>query len=285
MKIILIVILFPVFLTAQVNDSLEFFPYHLGDIWQYIHIPEGNIVERKITKIDTVLLDSAMYIYYNNENSPFWKIKINNKKVIYWIPEPYLIEPYWIPFLRFDVPINSYWLIKNNNFEWIIYKAENNENIFGSDRTVKEFWRTSDTTSDLPYSSDKYVSGIGYYKTEYEGGGIQLLGCIVNDKQYGTIVSVNRKNNILLPNSFYLSTYPNPFNSQTNIVYDIPFGSNISIKVFDLIGRLVSIITEGHKNKGKYIEKWKPKKLSSGIYIAVHKCPNNILTTKLIYLK
>jgi hypothetical protein len=168
---------------------------------------------------------------------------------------------------------------------WMIYKSQYTISLFGIERTVKEFWDVPDTNTDLPYSTRKYAAGIGYYMSEFEIGLTELSGCIIAGKQYGTIVSIAKANKKSLPDSYYLSNYPNPFNGQTNFVFEIPVYSNVSLKIFDLIGRNVATVINDFRHKGKYFERWEPKNLSSGVYIAVLNISNKILTKKLIYLK
>ena len=46
-----------------------------------------------------------------------------------------------------------------------------------------------------------------------------------------------------IPEEYSLSqNYPNPFNPVTKIKYDIPFDGNVSIKIFDISGRLIVLV-------------------------------------------
>ncbi|NCQ54641.1 MAG: hypothetical protein CO127_00135 [Ignavibacteria bacterium CG_4_9_14_3_um_filter_36_18] len=40
--------------SVQQNNSLDFFPYHLGDVWQYVTYPEGKFSSGEVTRIDTI---------------------------------------------------------------------------------------------------------------------------------------------------------------------------------------------------------------------------------------
>ena len=59
--------------------------------------------------------------------------------------------------------------------------------------------------------------------------------------------------------------FPNPFNPTTNIKYEIPIESNISIKVYDLLGREVFSVNE-YKQAGSYEVMFDGSNLASGIY-------------------
>jgi len=61
--------------------------------------------------------------------------------------------------------------------------------------------------------------------------------------------------------------YPNPFNPTTTIGYQLPTASNITLKVFDAIGREVATIDEGVKEAGYHEVNWNAMTASSGMYI------------------
>jgi len=60
--------------------------------------------------------------------------------------------------------------------------------------------------------------------------------------------------------------YPNPFNITTNIGYILAEGCCVSLKVYDLSGRLVATLHEGYQNAGEHLVTWDASYLSSGIY-------------------
>jgi hypothetical protein len=60
--------------------------------------------------------------------------------------------------------------------------------------------------------------------------------------------------------------YPNPFHFQTIIHYQIPIGGYVSLKVYDLTGRLVETLVDKRQESGVYQVKWEGKGQSIGIY-------------------
>jgi Secretion system C-terminal sorting domain len=60
--------------------------------------------------------------------------------------------------------------------------------------------------------------------------------------------------------------YPNPFNPVTNISYNLPKSSKVSLKVYDIKGQLISTLFEGNQNTGIYITQFDGSKLASGVY-------------------
>ncbi|MDO9376040.1 MAG: MopE-related protein [Ferruginibacter sp.] len=55
-----------------------------------------------------------------------------------------------------------------------------------------------------------------------------------------------------LPGRYSLSNYPNPFAGTTTIRYELQFDSKVSIKVFDMLGRLVQTLIDADKKAGTY---------------------------------
>jgi hypothetical protein len=67
-------------------------------------------------------------------------------------------------------------------------------------------------------------------------------------------------------NSLLSSAYPNPFNSQTTIQYSLPAQADVTIDIFDILGRKIATIAEVIKPVGKHQAIWDAAGQSSGIY-------------------
>ncbi len=77
------------------------------------------------------------------------------------------------------------------------------------------------------------------------------------------------KSNGELPKEFTLfQNYPNPFNPSTTISYQLPIKSNVTLKVYDLLGRVVATIVDEKKEAGKYSLEFNASDygISSGVY-------------------
>lgn len=60
--------------------------------------------------------------------------------------------------------------------------------------------------------------------------------------------------------------YPNPFNPTTIISFSIPDQSNVTLKVYDVLGQLVNTIVDETKEAGTYTVDFNASYLSNGIY-------------------
>jgi len=71
-----------------------------------------------------------------------------------------------------------------------------------------------------------------------------------------------------IPNKYALhQNYPNPFNPVTNIQFDLPEASFVTIVIYDMLGREVERLIDEKKSAGRYVISWNAGNLSSGVYI------------------
>lgn len=84
-----------------------------------------------------------------------------------------------------------------------------------------------------------------------------------------------------------LGNYPNPFNPSTNIRFFVnnKFLGNAIVKIFNSAGQLVDLISISVNGKGYYSIKWDASKLSSGVYFYAIEFGDEILFSKMLYLK
>ena len=70
------------------------------------------------------------------------------------------------------------------------------------------------------------------------------------------------------PNEYNLNQpYPNPFNPITTISFSVPNYDFVSIKVYDISGRLVCNLVEDYFNQGTHYLTWDGTDFSSGQYL------------------
>jgi hypothetical protein len=89
---------------------------------------------------------------------------------------------------------------------------------------------------------------------------------------------------ILYPN------YPNPFNPITSIRFELATASDISLIIYDLLGRQVSELVGGYQDAGYHQVIWngrdsQGRELSSGVYIARLAASGYSKSIKMVLLK
>lgn len=71
-----------------------------------------------------------------------------------------------------------------------------------------------------------------------------------------------------LPTEYRLyANYPNPFNPSTTITYDLPNDANVTLKVYDMMGREVMTLVHEYQPAGRHQVQFHPNGLASGAYI------------------
>ena len=81
------------------------------------------------------------------------------------------------------------------------------------------------------------------------------------------------------------NNYPNPFNPTTIISYSIPKQSTVTIKVFDVLGRDVSVLVNEEKPVGNYEVEFDASNLTSGVYFYRIQAGDFIDVKKMVLLK
>lgn len=93
------------------------------------------------------------------------------------------------------------------------------------------------------------------------------------------------------PTDFNLDqNYPNPFNPTTQISYQVPISSDISIKVYDSLGKFITKLVDGYQNEGYYSVTWNGKdnfgaQVPSGVYFYQFTAGKYSISKKMILMK
>jgi endo-1,4-beta-xylanase len=94
------------------------------------------------------------------------------------------------------------------------------------------------------------------------------------------------KNENSLPAEFKLDqNYPNPFNPVTNISYSINKTADVTLKIYDVLGREIKTLVKSVQTPGKYKVTFNGKDLSTGLYLYRLSAGNFNDTKKLMLLK
>ena len=95
----------------------------------------------------------------------------------------------------------------------------------------------------------------------------------------------------VIPSIFSVSeNYPNPFNPRTEFTVSIPERSHVVVNIYDILGRQVTLLSEGDYTAGRYRMEWagmtsRNAVAPSGVYLLVVQAGNDIITHKMIMMK
>lgn len=79
------------------------------------------------------------------------------------------------------------------------------------------------------------------------------------------------------------NNYPNPFNEVTYIDYQLPEGADVQLSLFDLTGRVITILVDGYESEGLHQVTVEGLNLDSGVYfyrLVVKQSSGNVVITK-----
>lgn len=132
------------------------------------------------------------------------------------------------------------------------------------------------TFDDIVVSDSVLTLAFGASKNNAKVSAIEVFA--VGDGALGDIASAAGKTAVVigdlaqqapeLPKEFALDqNYPNPFNPTTTIAFSLPEARNVSLKVYDMLGREVANLVERNLEAGQHKFSWDASNLASGTYL------------------
>jgi hypothetical protein len=121
-----------------------------------------------------------------------------------------------------------------------------------------------------------------------DGDGVAIIdmGCY----EYAAEPYVEITNDQLPMTSYQLSNFPNPFNPETKIVFNLPEEGNVKIEIYNIKGQKVKTLLDCYMSPGRSEMIWdgrdnNGKQISSGIYFYQLVTKKKIITQKMILIK
>jgi hypothetical protein len=167
-------------------------------------------------------------------------------------------------------------------------------------------WSTATETNNVGFEIEKKESGsvwnkIGFisgngtsssknsysYSDKLKGNEKQVFYRLKQiDKDGNYKYSNEIELNVALPIIYSLEqNYPNPFNPATTIKYQIAKAGNVSLKIYDVLGKEIKTLVNENQAEGFYNIKFDASKLTSGVYIYRLKSNNFVSSKKMILVK
>ena len=100
-----------------------------------------------------------------------------------------------------------------------------------------------------------------------------------------TLTSIPLTEKVDVSDCFLGQNYPNPFNYETTVSFNLPRTANVSLKVYDITGQLVSNLVTSQLYAGSYAMKWPATDLPSGVYFYSLVVDGRLLSRKAILMK
>jgi hypothetical protein len=122
---------------------------------------------------------------------------------------------------------------------------------------------------DLENHTHIYLTGRGegHNNTEAQTSpAIIMDDSVLSDHQIEWLPEEEFKSKSLPMKSRVLTSYPNPFNATTTISYSLPEPSLVKIKIYNVLGQLVTTLVEEQKQAGVHAVQFEADQFSSGVY-------------------
>ena len=297
-------------LTAQDTTKPFYFPHTTGDMWEYIYSEFGTsdvYTVQNSTIFDSTDSQGLIHItQFARRINPIQPPLILYDTTRYWIDT---VNNYVYGRIR-EIGLDSLLVYKLNaqkGDRWfpganIIVNVDDKwkDIIFGKETSFmriryRSMGDPNDSLSWLDINVDEIADGFGLVFKVYAEytGEIHLVGAVINDTLYGKVTSAiakEKENN--LPLSIKLNqNYPNPFNPSTTISFEIYELMNISLIIYDVLGKeIYRLIDNKEFNTGKHRVVWNGLKenggkAASGIYFYRLYTDSEVLCRSMILLK
>jgi hypothetical protein len=165
--------------------------------------------------------------------------------------------------------------------EYRLYRSTEKTGLFGRINADIALAK-GDSASPPEYRfTDSHVeNGVTYW---YKIAGVSADGA---ETTAGMISATPAASAADLPKTFSLSqNFPNPFNPLTEIRYQLPEASRVSITIYDELGRNVIVLLDGDKEAGEWSVVWDASNSASGFYFVRMQTQKFVGVRKMVLVK
>ncbi|MFA5011668.1 MAG: T9SS type A sorting domain-containing protein [Ignavibacteria bacterium] len=278
---------------GEENEALDYFPMSVGNMYVY-HTPSmypPYYDRQKFTIVKDSVMNGKRFYYFSNPLPGMW-----NYGNWYRVDtQTGLLTGYAAGYtcnnLSNERRTDSLFSRKGDTL-WkcdgpfrSICKDTANLSVFGYSSKQKTF--SEDGLILIERTLSKYFGITSVYTWEISGFTTYLVGCRINGFTYGdTLLTGVESVSTETPASYSLEqNYPNPFNSRTIVRFSLPAASNVSLKVYDVMGREVETLVNKRLQPGTYQADWNASAYSSGIYFYKLSAEEFSETKRMILLK
>ena len=158
--------------------------------------------------------------------------------------------------------------------------------IYGASQLNPWLIRT-DTSGDSIWTK-VFSTGTGHSIKQTNDGGYIIAATMGDEacliKLAFDPTSIKLEKNI--PNKFTLSqNYPNPFNPSTTIEFDLPKTTEVSLRIFNILGEKVATLISDRLSAGSYSYDWDASNLASGVYLYRLQAGDYVETRKMVLIR
>jgi hypothetical protein len=118
-------------------------------------------------------------------------------------------------------------------------------------------------------------------------GEARVYGNFIDVKMYTEV----KQEEVMIPETFSLSqNFPNPFNSETVIGYQLPVPAQVTLEVCNTVGQRICVLASGQQPSGFHSIRWDGKdeegsEVHSGVYFYKLKANRSVAVKKMLVVK
>lgn len=139
-------------------------------------------------------------------------------------------------------------------------------------------WITQTTGTSIDFYAMQFLN-------QNVGFAVGEGGAIYRTSNGGEPIGINNVSSVVPENYSLLQNYPNPFNPNTNIQFSIPNSGFVSLTVYDVLGKEVSVLVSEQLASGTYRADFEGNNLNSGIYFYTIRAGSYSETKRMILIK
>lgn len=290
MKNIYILILFFLIsiqtLHSQYSASSVYFPLQVGNSWIYTRFQSPgevySVLHVKITKDTVINNERYYYLHHFPEQSDYWMHYDTSNGILY----------------RFEENNSPFIRLSANAGDTMFYICSGIKDtiLFDVPSKIKSYYYHLSVPHTSSGTEIELAENFGQtYYFEYYSSYTQshylyawLKGCIIDGIIYGdtSLTIGNNHTPEQIPENFSLKqNFPNPFNPETKIKFELMQNCFTSLKIYDITGREVSTLVNMYLNAGEYTFKWNASNIQSGVYFYQLKAGEFTETKKMVLTK
>ena len=274
-------------LFAEAGFSQEYpwsiYPLEVGNIWvtrdswwrpyYRLEIVDSGVVIEGESYYKT---KSTYRTIHGNLNESFIYHRITDSEYVIWYDSTGLYVNPKVKYYKVDTQPGDYWqnttIISGSEIIYYFVVDTSYYLVFGTSTKVREIFVTdSSGYENFTFWSEEFGL-LEHYVHDFElGNYIYLWGCVIDGVLYGDTtfltVGVDDIQNVPVTEYKLYQNFPNPFNPSTSISYYLPERSYVKLKVYDLLGKEITVLINEEKEADHYQVNLDASNLPSGVYI------------------
>ncbi|MDP8205438.1 MAG: T9SS type A sorting domain-containing protein [Candidatus Electryonea clarkiae] len=138
-------------------------------------------------------------------------------------------------------------------------------------------------------TNPKYIREVAHYELNRESYSLNItddITILASDYLFSTYkIDYDQIEIEQLPYYFRIThAYPNPFNQILNIGIDLPADSDLDIRIYNILGKVVASVANDYFSAGSWNFSFNPDGFSSGVYFVVARMQNEMDAVRKIVL-